>query len=73
MEGFVNVRGHQVHYVEYGHGKPVFNIHGYEVDHRMMTGALVILGNLIGQVINERIDPRVRNNEATEISEVEER
>ena len=39
----------------------------------MMTGALVILGNLIGQVINERIDPRVRNNEATEISEVEER
>ena len=40
MEGFVNVKGHQVHYVEYGSGKPVFNIHGYEVDHRMMTGAL---------------------------------
>ena len=40
MEGFVNVKGHQVHYVEYGSGKPVFSIHGYEVDHRMMTGAL---------------------------------
>ena len=36
----MNVKGHQVHYVEYGKGKPVFNIHGYEVDHRMMTGAL---------------------------------
>ena len=40
MEGFVNVNGHPVHYVEYGSGIPVFNIHGYEVDHRMMTGAL---------------------------------
>ena len=40
MEGFVNVKGHPVHYVEYGSGKPVFSIHGYEVDHRMMTGAL---------------------------------
>jgi pimeloyl-ACP methyl ester carboxylesterase len=40
LEGFVNVKGHQVHYVEYGSGKPVFSIHGYEVDHRMMTGAL---------------------------------
>ena len=40
MDGFVTVNGHKVHYVEYGSGKPVFNIHGYEVDHRMMTGAL---------------------------------
>ena len=38
----------------------------------MMTGALVILGNLIGQIINERIDPRVRGNEAP-IPEVDER
>ncbi len=40
MDGFVTVNGHKVHYVEDGSGKPVFNIHGYEVDHRMMTGAL---------------------------------
>ena len=36
----------------------------------MMTGVLVILCNLIGQVINERIDPRIRANEAAEIQEV---
>lgn len=36
----------------------------------MMTGVLVILCNLIGSVINERIDPRLRANEEPEASEV---
>ena len=36
----------------------------------MITGILVIFCNLIGQIINERIDPRIRANEATETSEV---
>lgn len=36
----------------------------------MMTGVLVILCNLIGSVINERIDPRIRANEMIEASEV---
>lgn len=30
----------------------------------MMTGILVIVCNMIGQIINERIDPRIRGNEA---------
>ena len=36
----------------------------------MATGILVILCNLIGQIINERIDPRIKANEAVETSEV---
>ena len=36
----------------------------------MMTGILVIFCNLLGQIINERIDPRVRANEIVETSEV---
>ncbi len=40
MDCFTNVKGHPVHYVEYGEGKPVLNIHGYEVDYRMMSGCL---------------------------------
>ena len=36
----------------------------------MITGILVIFCNLIGQIINERIDPRIRANEAVETSEV---
>ena len=36
----------------------------------MMTGILVILCNLIGQIINEKIDPRIRENETVEASEV---
>ena len=38
----------------------------------MATGILVILCNLIGQIINERIDPRIKANEAVETSEVTE-
>lgn len=36
----------------------------------MMTGILVIFCNLIGQIINEKIDPRIKANEVGEISEV---
>ncbi|MBP3673454.1 MAG: ABC transporter permease [Oscillospiraceae bacterium] len=36
----------------------------------MITGILVIFCNLIGQIINERIDPRIKANEAAETSEV---
>ncbi|MBE6974242.1 MAG: ABC transporter permease [Ruminococcaceae bacterium] len=36
----------------------------------MMTGILVILCNMIGGVINERIDPRIRANEVLGRSEV---
>ena len=36
----------------------------------VMTGILVILCNLIGQIINEKIDPRIRANETNETSEV---
>ena len=36
----------------------------------MMTGILVIFCNLIGQIINERIDPRIKANEVVETSEV---
>ncbi len=36
----------------------------------MMTGILVIFCNLIGGIINEKIDPRIKANEAAEISEV---
>ena len=36
----------------------------------MMTGILVILCNLVGQIINERIDPRIKANEAVSVSEV---
>ena len=36
----------------------------------MATGILVILCNLIGQIINERIDPRIKANEVVETSEV---
>ena len=36
----------------------------------MMTGILVIACNLIGQIINERIDPRIRANEIVETTEV---
>lgn len=37
----------------------------------MMSGMLVIFCNLLGQIINERIDPRLKNQELTERSEVE--
>lgn len=36
----------------------------------MMTGFLVILSNLIGQIISETIDPRIKANDGTESSEV---
>ena len=36
----------------------------------MLTGILVILCNLIGQIINEKIDPRIKANEVVETSEV---
>lgn len=36
----------------------------------MMTGITVIFCNMIGQIINEHIDPRVKANETTELSEV---
>ena len=36
----------------------------------MMTGILVILCNILGGIINERIDPRIRANEAVDASEV---
>jgi ABC-type dipeptide/oligopeptide/nickel transport system permease component len=36
----------------------------------MMTGILVIFCNLIGQIINENIDPRIKANEVVETSEV---
>lgn len=36
----------------------------------MATGILVIFCNLIGQIINERIDPRIKANEVVETSEV---
>lgn len=38
----------------------------------MMTGITVIFFNVIGQIINERIDPRVKANEVVETSEVSE-
>lgn len=37
----------------------------------ILSGILVILCNMIAQVINERIDPRMRENEISEDSEVE--
>lgn len=36
----------------------------------MMTGILVIFCNLLGQILNERIDPRIRANDVVETSEV---
>lgn len=36
----------------------------------MMTGILVIFCNLIGQIINEHIDPRIRDSDVVETSEV---
>lgn len=36
----------------------------------MMSGILVIFCNMISQIINEHIDPRIRAQEVTEISEV---
>ncbi len=36
----------------------------------MMTGILVIFCSLLGQIINERIDPRIRANDTGETSEV---
>lgn len=36
----------------------------------MLTGIVVILGNLIGGIINERIDPRIKAAEVAETSEV---
>ena len=38
----------------------------------MATGIMVIFCNLVGQVINERIDPRIKANEVVETSEVTE-
>jgi peptide/nickel transport system permease protein len=36
----------------------------------MMTGVVVIFGNILGQIINEKIDPRIKANEVVETSEV---
>ena len=36
----------------------------------LMSGILVILCNIIAQIINEQIDPRIKNAETTEASEV---
>lgn len=36
----------------------------------ILTGMMVILFNMIAQIINERIDPRMRENEVVETSEV---
>ena len=36
----------------------------------MITGILVIFCNLLGQIINEKIDPRIKANEIAETSEV---
>lgn len=36
----------------------------------MITGILVIFCNLVGQIINERIDPRIKANAVVETSEV---
>lgn len=36
----------------------------------LMSGVLVILGNLFAQIINEQIDPRIRSSEAVDSSEV---
>ena len=38
----------------------------------MMSGILVIFCNILSQVINEQIDPRIRETEMTEKSEVTE-
>lgn len=39
----------------------------------LMTGVLVILSGIIAQIINERIDPRMRDNDMNETTEVSER
>lgn len=36
----------------------------------ILSGAIVILCNMVAQAINEHIDPRIRANEMTEESEV---
>ena len=36
----------------------------------MMTGIVIIFCNIIVQIINEKIDPRIKANEITERSEV---
>jgi len=36
----------------------------------IITGIVVILFNIIAQIINERIDPRMRENDAVDTSEV---
>ncbi len=36
----------------------------------MLTGIVVIFCNLLGQILNERIDPRIKASEAVETSEV---
>ena len=36
----------------------------------MMTGVLVIFCNLLGQIVNERIDPRLKNTDIVETTEV---
>lgn len=40
MDTFVMIRNRKVHYVEYGVGIPVFCLHGYECDWRMMAIAM---------------------------------
>lgn len=37
----------------------------------MITGALVMLGNMVGQIVSERIDPRVCGSKITDATEVE--
>ena len=36
----------------------------------LLSGALVILCNMIAQTINERIDPRIKGPDLTETAEV---
>ena len=36
----------------------------------MMTGIVIIFCNILGEIINEKIDPRIKANEITERSEV---
>jgi len=33
----------------------------------MLTGVVIIFANMLGQIINERIDPRIRASEGLEV------
>ncbi|MCL2698379.1 MAG: alpha/beta hydrolase [Oscillospiraceae bacterium] len=49
------VKGIPINYVEHGEGKPVLCIHGYSLDHRMMTGCMEPVFNEIPHVKYRRI------------------